>query len=159
MIPTTILVSLGIFAVAAASPFDPLTAHLGDDYQSTTPAQREAIEAAYDLDQHWLDAWWNWWVALFHGDLGWSSTQGQAVGEVIAQRLPFTIGMSAAALVSAALIAVVYRYARDELDGRDPEVAADGTRNRVAGDQEGTTLVTEEAPADADIPTGPATSG
>lgn len=59
----------------------------------------------------------------------------------------------------AALIAVVYRYARDELDGRDPEVAADGTRNRVAGDQEGTTLVTEEAPADADIPTGPATSG
>ncbi|MBN0972248.1 MULTISPECIES: ABC transporter permease [Gordonia] len=107
MIPTTILVSLGIFAVAAASPFDPLTAHLGDDYQSATPAQREAIAAAYDLDQHWLSAWWNWWVALFHGDLGWSSTQGQAVGDVIAQRLPFTLGMSAAALVSAALIAVV----------------------------------------------------
>ena len=106
MIPTTILVSLGIFAVAAASPFDPLTAHLGDDYQSATPAQRDAMTAAYGLDQHWLTAWWNWWVALLHGDLGWSSTQGQAVGDVITQRLPFTLGMSVAALVSAAVIAV-----------------------------------------------------
>ncbi len=107
MIPTTILVSLGIFAVAAASPFDPLTAHLGDNYQSATPAQREAIAAAYDLDQHWLSAWWNWWGALLHGDLGWSATQGRAVGDVLVQRLPFTVGISAAALVSAALIAVV----------------------------------------------------
>nr|WP_238423256.1 ABC transporter permease [Gordonia sp. 'Campus'] len=107
MIPTTILVSLGIFAVAAASPFDPLTAHLGDNYQSATPAQREAISAAYDLDQHWLRAWWNWWGALLHGDLGWSSTKGQPVVEVIGQRLPFTLGMSSAALLSAAIIAIV----------------------------------------------------
>ncbi|UPG68018.1 MULTISPECIES: ABC transporter permease [Gordonia] len=107
MIPTTILVSLGIFAVAAASPFDPLTAHLGDNYQSATPAQRAATAAAYDVDQYWLSAWWNWWGALLHGDLGWSSTQGRAVDEVISQRLPFTLGMSTAALISAALLAVV----------------------------------------------------
>lgn len=106
MIPTTILVSLGIFAVAAASPFDPLTAHLGDNYQSATPAQREAMAAAYDLDQHWLSAWWNWWGAVLRGDLGWSSTHGQSVGDVISQRLPFTAGMSLAALLSAAGVAV-----------------------------------------------------
>jgi predicted PurR-regulated permease PerM len=59
----------------------------------------------------------------------------------------------------AALIAVVYRYIRDELDGRDPEVSSDGTRNRVEGGEEGTVLVKEPAPPDADVPTGPATSG
>ncbi|MDP9428565.1 MAG: AI-2E family transporter [Actinomycetota bacterium] len=43
----------------------------------------------------------------------------------------------------AALIAVVYRYLRDELDGRTPEVAADGTRVQVTGDETGATVVRE----------------
>ena len=107
MIPTTILVSLGIFAVAAASPFDPLTAHLGDRYQSATQAQRDAVTQAYDLDQNWLQAWWNWWADILHGDLGWSSTKSQTVAHVISERLPFTLGMSLAALISAAAVAIV----------------------------------------------------
>jgi predicted PurR-regulated permease PerM len=59
----------------------------------------------------------------------------------------------------AALIAVVYRYIRDELDGRNPEVHEDGTRARLEGGQDGAVLTEEQAPPDADIPTGPATSG
>ena len=43
----------------------------------------------------------------------------------------------------AALIAVVYRYVRDELDGRTPEVADDGTRVQVTGDETGATVVRE----------------
>ncbi|MGY1680114.1 AI-2E family transporter [Geodermatophilus sp. SYSU D01176] len=43
----------------------------------------------------------------------------------------------------AALIAVVYRYIRDELDGRTPEVADDGTRVQVTGDETGATVVRE----------------
>jgi predicted PurR-regulated permease PerM len=43
----------------------------------------------------------------------------------------------------AALIAVVYRYVRDELDGRSPEVAYDGTRVQVTGDETGATVVRE----------------
>ena len=43
----------------------------------------------------------------------------------------------------AALIAVIYRYVRDQLDRRAPEVAADGTRAQVAGDDDGSRLVTE----------------
>jgi predicted PurR-regulated permease PerM len=41
----------------------------------------------------------------------------------------------------AALIAVVYRYVRDELDDKSPEVQEDGTRARVTGDDEGAELV------------------
>jgi hypothetical protein len=44
----------------------------------------------------------------------------------------------------AAIIAVVYRYVRDELDGRSPEVAADGTEARVEGDRTGAELTREQ---------------
>ncbi|RBY81137.1 AI-2E family transporter [Blastococcus sp. TF02-09] len=59
----------------------------------------------------------------------------------------------------AALIAVVYRYIRDELDGRNPEVHPGGTRARLEGGENGAVLTSEQAPPDADVPTGPATSG
>jgi predicted PurR-regulated permease PerM len=56
----------------------------------------------------------------------------------------------------AALIAVIYRYLRDELDGRHPEVTDDGNRAQLAGDDDGTVLTEEPAPQPG--PAGPATS-
>ena len=54
--------------------------------------------------------------------------------------LAVTAGSSLAGIIGAflsvpiaALIAVVYRYVRDELDGRSPEVAPDGTQARIRG--------------------------
>ena len=44
----------------------------------------------------------------------------------------------------AALIAVVYRYVRDELDDKSPEVADDGTRPRVTGDDSGAVVVEDQ---------------
>jgi predicted PurR-regulated permease PerM len=64
--------------------------------------------------------------------------------------LAVTAGSSLAGIIGAflsvpvaALIAVVYRYARDELDGRHPEVAGDGTKPAVSrgDDGEGAQLV------------------
>ncbi len=49
----------------------------------------------------------------------------------------------------AALVAVAYRYARDLLDGRSPEVAEDGSLERLVPDGGGARLV-REAPAGAD---------
>jgi predicted PurR-regulated permease PerM len=43
-----------------------------------------------------------------------------------------------------ALIAVIYRYVRDELDGRSPEVGDDGTRPQVTGDDTGATVTREQ---------------
>jgi predicted PurR-regulated permease PerM len=45
----------------------------------------------------------------------------------------------------AALIAVVYRYVRDQLDGQAPEVAPDGSVDQVAGDDAGSRLVARPA--------------
>jgi predicted PurR-regulated permease PerM len=44
----------------------------------------------------------------------------------------------------AALIAVIYRYVRDELDGNSPEVAPDGTRARLVEDESGAHLIREQ---------------
>lgn len=41
----------------------------------------------------------------------------------------------------AALVAVVYRYVRDALDGRHPDVAEDGSRFQLVGDADGAELV------------------
>jgi predicted PurR-regulated permease PerM len=80
--------------------------------------------------------------------------------------LAVTAGSSLAGIIGAflavpvtALIAVVYRYMRDELDGRNPEVHPDGTHARLEGGEDGAVLTEEQAPADADIPSGRATSG
>ncbi|TFV51696.1 AI-2E family transporter [Blastococcus sp. TF02A_35] len=65
--------------------------------------------------------------------------------------LAVTAGGSLAGIIGAflgvpvaALIAVVYRYVRDELDDKSPEVADDGTRARVDGDDSGTTVTREQ---------------
>jgi predicted PurR-regulated permease PerM len=74
--------------------------------------------------------------------------------------LAVTAGSSLAGIIGAflsvpvaAIIAVVYRYIRDELDARFPEIADDGTRPELAGDGSGTTVTHEQvAPAAEDGP-------
>jgi predicted PurR-regulated permease PerM len=55
----------------------------------------------------------------------------------------------------AALIAVIYRYVRDELDDRSPEVAEDGTRARITGDDSGAVVVHDPVTAPAAGDGGP----
>ncbi|MGY1805386.1 AI-2E family transporter [Blastococcus sp. SYSU D00922] len=71
--------------------------------------------------------------------------------------LAVTAGSSLAGIIGAflsvpiaALIAVVYRYARDELDGKQPEIHDDGTRTELAGDDSGTTVRQEQVAAPAE---------
>ncbi|ADG78582.1 Binding-protein-dependent transport systems inner membrane component OS=Tsukamurella paurometabola(strain ATCC 8368 / DSM / CCUG 35730 / CIP 100753 / JCM 10117 / KCTC 9821 / NBRC 16120 / NCIMB 702349 / NCTC 13040)OX=521096 GN=Tpau_1970 PE=3 SV=1 [Tsukamurella paurometabola] len=104
--PVLLVVSLALFALAGLSPFDPLATYLGGEYQSASQAQREAAQVAYGLDASWWSAWWRWACALLSGDLGFSSTKGRPVAEVLAQGLPFTIGLSATALLIAAAAAI-----------------------------------------------------
>ncbi|WP_409331423.1 AI-2E family transporter [Trujillonella humicola] len=50
----------------------------------------------------------------------------------------------------AALTAVIYRYVRDALDGRSPEVTDEGARTRVVGDEDGAALAAEHGPPPTD---------
>jgi predicted PurR-regulated permease PerM len=67
--------------------------------------------------------------------------------------LSVTAGASLAGIIGAflavpvtALIAVAYRYGRDQLDGLSPEVDADGTRHELTGDTTGAQLVKAHVP-------------
>jgi predicted PurR-regulated permease PerM len=55
----------------------------------------------------------------------------------------------------AALIAVTYRYVRDQLDGKSPEVTDDGNRTQIVGDETGVTLAAESVDAPGDRGPGP----
>jgi hypothetical protein len=52
----------------------------------------------------------------------------------------------------AALIAVIYRYVRDELDDQKPEVEDDGTQARIDGDRTGAEITREPATVPPDRP-------
>ena len=106
-VPLTVAISAGIFAVASLSPFDPLAAYLGSNYQFATQSQREAMREAYNTDQPWYQAWWQWVGGVSRGDLGWSSTQSQPVTTVLAERMPFTLALSGAALLTATVVALL----------------------------------------------------
>ncbi|MCZ2860357.1 AI-2E family transporter [Blastococcus sp. VKM Ac-2987] len=71
--------------------------------------------------------------------------------------LAVTAGASLAGIIGAflavpvtALIAVSYRYARDQLDGKSPEILPDGTRAQISADEAGAHLVREPAATPGD---------
>ncbi|WP_456561243.1 AI-2E family transporter [Blastococcus sp. SYSU DS0533] len=71
--------------------------------------------------------------------------------------LAVTAGSSLAGIIGAflavpvtALIAVSYRYARDQLDGKSPEILPDGTRAQIVPDETGAHLTRERAEGSED---------
>ncbi|MFN3340512.1 MAG: ABC transporter permease, partial [Dietzia sp.] len=94
-------VTIGAFVLAAASPLNPLAAHFGSGYERTTGADRSAAAAALGTDLPWWQAWWGWVGGLAAGDAGFSHTYRQPVAEVLMERLPWTILLSATALALA----------------------------------------------------------
>jgi predicted PurR-regulated permease PerM len=76
--------------------------------------------------------------------------------------LAVTAGSSLAGIIGAflsvpvaALVAVMYRYVRDELDDRSPEIAPDGTQARLEGDVSGTEVVREQVTVPGERPATP----
>lgn len=106
-LPAVVLaVTLGAFALAGASPLNPLDSHFGAGYERMTDADRAAAATALGTDVPWWSAWWHWLAGLARGDAGYSSTYRQPVTDVLVERLPWTVGLSAAGL-GIALVVVV----------------------------------------------------
>lgn len=95
------LVTLVTFALAGLSPLDPLVAYLGDSYEHTTHAERDAARESLGLDRPWWGIWTQWAGQALRGDFGISHAFKQPVTTVFAQRLPWTIGLSALGLLLA----------------------------------------------------------
>ena len=104
---TTVLVSFAMFGLAALSPFDPLSSYLGTTYAELTESERADVAAAIGADLPWWRQWFDWAAGVITGDLGYSRTFGRPVADVLAERLPWTILLSATGLTVAVAAAVV----------------------------------------------------
>ena len=91
-IPILILVGLITFLLIHLTPGDPAAVVAGEN------ASMEAIEAArhrLGLDQPFLVQFWHWLRAVSVGDLGTSFTSGRPVTELIFDRMPITLSLTA----------------------------------------------------------------
>jgi oligopeptide transport system permease protein len=101
-IPTLLLIVTAAFFLMRVAPGGPF-----DEEQALPPEIAANLEAAYGLDQPMSVQYRNYLVGLVHGDLGPSFRYKDfRVSELIAQGLPVTVSIGAAALVLAVLAGV-----------------------------------------------------
>lgn len=88
------IVSLISFSLMQLVPGDPAVVLAG---VGATADQVEAIRQAYGLDMPLPVQIGRWYLGLLHGDLGRSVLMGSPVTQVIAERLPATLSLTAIA--------------------------------------------------------------
>src|SRR3954470_10156726 len=99
-VPTLIGVSLLTFLFIRLIPGDAIAARLGTS-TVLTPDQLASLRAYFGLDQPLHVQYWNWATSLLRGDAGFSIRTGRPVFVEIAERLPATLELAAAATVIA----------------------------------------------------------
>ncbi|MBT2489721.1 ABC transporter permease [Streptomyces sp. ISL-96] len=102
--PVLLVVTFGVFAVAAASPFDPVKAYAGTAGLTASQENLDQLRANLGVDQPLVERWWHWLTSALTGDLGDSSVMRQPVTDVIAERL----GWSVLLAVTAFLVAILF---------------------------------------------------
>ncbi|MET2828330.1 ABC transporter permease [Mesorhizobium shangrilense] len=104
LLPVFFVVSLVVFLIIHLVPGDPIDNLLRP---GASPAQRLQIAAKYGLDRGLAEQYFVWMGRLLTGDLGTSIVQGRPVSALIAQNLPYSLQLGAAALLFSALVGIV----------------------------------------------------
>ncbi|MFE9255347.1 ABC transporter permease [Streptomyces sp. NPDC006879] len=99
--PVLVVVTFGVFALAALSPLDPVKAYAGAAGLSSSQADLDQLRVNLGLDQPVIRRWLGWVNAAATGDLGHSTVLRQPVAEVIAERLGWSSLLAATAFVLA----------------------------------------------------------
>jgi peptide/nickel transport system permease protein len=105
--PVLLVVTFGVFAIAAASPFDPVKGYAGT---AALGADQETLDRLRDnlgVDEPFPARWWDWLTSALTGDLGHSSVLRQPVTQVIAERLVWSALLCAVAFAVAVLLGTV----------------------------------------------------
>lgn len=106
-LPVLLVVTFGVFAIAAASPFDPVKAYAGT---AALGADQETLDRLRDnlgVDRPFTARWWDWLTSALGGDLGHSSVLRQPVTQVIGERLVWSVLLCTVAFVVAVLAGTV----------------------------------------------------
>jgi peptide/nickel transport system permease protein len=102
-IPTLLGVTVLTFLFIRLIPGDAIAARLGTS-TALTPEQLASLRAYFGLDQPLPQQYWNWLTSLLRGDAGYSIRTGRPVLVEIAERLPATLELAAAATLIAVAI-------------------------------------------------------
>jgi peptide/nickel transport system permease protein len=86
-VPVLAVVTFGVFAVAAASPFDPVQSYAGDAGLSASQETLDQLRRNLGADRPFTRQWWDWVTRALTGDLGDSAALRQPVAQVIGERL------------------------------------------------------------------------
>ncbi|MFC8198539.1 ABC transporter permease [Streptomyces sp. NPDC060006] len=103
-VPVLGVVTFGVFAIAAASPFDPVKAYAGTAGLSASQETLDQLRANLGADEPLVTRWWNWLEAAVRGDLGDSSALRQPVADVIGERVGWSVLLAATAFLVAVLL-------------------------------------------------------
>ncbi|WP_428950445.1 ABC transporter permease [Streptomyces sp. cg35] len=99
--PVLAAVTFGVFAIAAASPFDPVKAYAGTAGLTASQENLDQLRANLGVDRPLPARWWEWLTSALSGDLGDSAVLRQPVADVIAQRLGWSALLAATAFLLA----------------------------------------------------------
>ncbi len=102
-LPVIWLVVSLVFLLIHLVPGDPILQMLGEGAPAT---DIQAARHAYGLDAPLGQQYLHYWKGVLHGDLGLSFRFNQPVSSLIAQRYPYTLQLTIAALVVAILLSV-----------------------------------------------------
>lgn len=106
-VPVLVIVAVGVFLLAAASPFDPIYQYYGVDIFGATDQDIAATRERLGLDDGVFAQLARWLGGLVGGDLGVSRSFRQPVAQVIAERLPWTLLLVGVGLLIAVVLALV----------------------------------------------------
>ncbi|MGP3684380.1 ABC transporter permease [Streptomyces sp. IBSNAI002] len=101
--PVLLVVTFGVFAVAAMSPFDPVKAYAGTAGLTASQEQLDQLRANLGVDQPLVARWWEWLTSALTGDLGTSAVMRQPVADVIAERVGWSALLAGCAFAVAVL--------------------------------------------------------
>ena len=102
-LPVLWLVVSLVFLLIHLVPGDPIAQMLGE---GAPAADLEAARHAYGLDLPLGQQYVNYWKGVLRGDLGTSLRYNQNVSRLLAQRYPYTLQLTLAALVVAILLSI-----------------------------------------------------
>jgi ABC-type dipeptide/oligopeptide/nickel transport system permease component len=102
-LPVVWLVVSVVFLLIHLVPGDPILQMLGE---GAPAADVQATRHAYGLDAPLGEQYFHYWKGVLHGDLGPSLRFNQGVGTLIAQRYPYTLQLTLAALFVAILLSI-----------------------------------------------------
>jgi peptide/nickel transport system permease protein len=104
MIPTLVVISFLLYLIMAFAPGDPLAKLAGTG--NIPPEVMANIRKQFGLDKPWYIQYAKWAFALSKGDWGFSFAARMPVYDLVAQRIPKTLGVVGLAYFLAILIGI-----------------------------------------------------